>query len=619
MGQAKWRHRRGILAVLTSAALTMPLALAGCTSGTAGAKAAKISPAGGTVVVSSGVRVHVAVGTAPGTTIRDRAVPDPPAYPGNAAVPVGPAVDIVPSGPLAASTVLMSFNPATDLPRARPGAAAPTVGNAFIAVLDQQTGTWVPLATSYDAATHRLAAVAPHFSIFRIFVTTPGRYLYHAAGAAVSVVVKAGESGLRVAESVAAGVWDSVRPDFGFRRSLPANERIADTCTGSDPRLPWDTTYGIYVSDENMHVSSCVVDQDARPDRPALLMENDYGFPVDVMPQEKGAVLPALSMGEHPDQDAVAALNSLLGFGYIPGPGVTQIRLPSGTPPVFYVKVHADWLGLATDIIMTAAAIIPGFEAETSRFSAQLQNVITTEENEGQVIRSQSQVLKIVQTKLKAEKGPALEGTDNLASAYVCFADLSSVSLSDSIRDLAGKVTGCLKELVGKPGDAVAAGGITTEYLSYLDAVLGFIKLPAVLNDFREHGRQTFIIDAVQKLDQTYTGFIRQLNPQAGTLSFDQVLWFTGASAQQVCAEWHVTPEAEWCNDYYIQDLTEVRTLPVSGSVTVSAEDPPGPVNTPVSLSRLAQLVRQPGGSGQLYQFTVTGGQITDITAIFRP
>ena len=611
-------------ALLVSAALTAALAVAGCTSGGGGAKGAAVSPAGGVVPVSDGVRVRVAAGAPRGTTISDETIPTPPAYPANAAAPVGHAVEIAPSGPLPVSTVLMSFNPATDLPRAEPGAAAPTVGNAFIAVLDKQTGTWVPLPTTYDAATHQLAAVAPHFTGFQKFVMKPGKYIYHTVAGAVSVVVKAGESGLSAAESLAEGVWDQYKPEFGtgLRRSLPADEKIDNTCSGSDPSLPWDTSYGIYVNDDNMKVRSCVVDENAQPDEPSLLMENDYGFPVDIIPQEKGATLPALSVGDHPDQDLVAALDSAVGFGYIPGPGVTRIRLPKGLPPTFAVTARADWLGLATDIIMTSAAILPGFEAETTRFTSELKNVITTLEKDGQVIESQSQVLKITQTKLKAEKGSAVEGADNLASAYSCFADLGSISLQDSARDLAGKVTGCLKELFGKPGDsAISAGGITSEYLSYLNAVLGFIKLPAVLNDFREHGRQTFLIDAARKSDLTYTGFIKQLAPQAGTLSFDQTLYFTGSSAYQVCVEWHVPiHDGEECHDYYLQDLKEVRTLPLSASVTVEAQDPLGSVsNKPVTLSRLAQFMGQPGATDELFQFTVTDGQVTDITAIYHP
>lgn len=617
-------NKRGVPAFLGTVVLAIAFAVAGCTSGGGGAKGTAVSPAGGVVRVSDGVRVKVAAGALRGTTIRDETIPAAPAYPADAAAPVGHAVEIVPSGPLPASTILMSFNPATDLPRAKPGVAAPTAGNAFIAVLDKQKGTWVPLATTYDAATHQLAAVAPHFTGFQTFVMKPGKYVFHTVAGAVSVVVKAGESGLSAAESLAEGVWDQYKPEFGtgLRRSLPADEEIDNTCSGSDPGLPWDTSYGIYVNNDNMKVRSCVVDEGAQPDEPSLLMENDYGFPVDVIPQEKGATLPALSVGDHPDQDLVAALNSAIGFGYIPGPGVTRIRFPEGPPPTFAVSARADWLGLATDIIMTSAAIIPGFEAETTRFTAELENVTTTLEKDGQAIESQSQVLKITQTRLKAEKGPAVEGADNLASAYICFADLSSISLQDSAKDLTGKVTGCLKELFGKPGDgAISAGSITSEYLSYLDAVVSFIKLPAVLDDFREHGRQTFLIDAARKSSLTYTGFIKQFTPQAGTLSFDQALYFTGPSAYQVCVEWHVPiHDGEECHDYYLQDLKEVRTLPLSASVTVEAQDPPGSVsNKPVTLSRLAQLMEQPGVSDQLFQFTVIGGQVTDISAIYRP
>jgi hypothetical protein len=631
---------RRTIAALSSVVLGVCVAAAGCTSQPAGTKAAAVSPAGGVVPVSPGVRIKVAAGTAPGTTVEDQNVPDPPSYPGGIAVPVGPAVDISPSGPVAAASVLLSFDPATDLPRAAPGGVAPTIGNAFIAVLDEQTETWVPLATTYDAATHQLMAAAPHFSVFRKYVLTPGEHVYQTAAAAVSILIKAGESGLSAAEDVSDAVWDAVAPEYGtgVRRTLPADERIDNICTGTDPQLPWDQSYGIFVSDENMQVRSCVVDAGANPDRPALLMENDYGFPVDVIPEEKGAVLPALSITEHPDQDALAALDSLRGYGYIPGPGVTQIQLPSGKPPVFYVAVRADWLGLVTDVIMTAAAIIPGFEAESSTFSSQLENEITTEERDGQIIQSQTQVLKIVQTKLKAEKGPAFEGADNLASTYACFADLGSISLTDSVSDLAKKMVGCLKELLPKPGDAIAAGGGTvSEWLNYLDAVVGYIQLPGVLNDFREHGRQTFIIDAVRKsaplADGTYYGYVDSLDTGSLTLRFDKVDFYLGAfdnsdlgKIEQMCQDngIQVPPSGELCHAYYLKDdhVTESATL--SQSATMTYWTTPGEMAGPtgqtyqMSLAQLAQLVSSPAHGG-LFQFTVAGGQIVAVNGIYLP
>jgi hypothetical protein len=627
------------LCFLVPVLLTACLSLAGCTSHQVAARAAQVSPAGGVVTVSPGVRIQVAAGTRPGTTVDDRDVPDAPAYPGGLAVPVGPAVDISPSGPLAAATVQLGFDPATDLPHATPGNAAPTTGNAFIAVLDQSTRTWVPLPTTYDAAARQLTAVAPHFSVFRKYVLMPGSHVVHTAAAAVSVVVKAGESGLRAAQAVGDAVWDDVKPEYGagFRRSLPEGERIDGTCSGTDPQLPWDQGYAIYVNDENMQVRSCVVDAGADPGQPALLMENDYGFPVDVIPQEKGAGLPALSLTAHPDQDAVAALDSLRGYGYIPGPGVTQIKLPSGEPPVFYVDVQADWLGLATDVIMTAASIIPGYEAETSTFSSQLENVITTEEKDGQVAESQTQVLKIVQTKLKAEKGSAFEGGDHLAAAYSCMADLESVSLTDSVSGLAGKMTDCLKELLPKPGDAVAvAGGVVSEYLGYLNALAGYIQLPEVLNDFREHGRQVFIVDAVKKpapaslADGTYYGFVDSLDTATREITFDKTEFYQDPTPQdgeatRLCEKngVPVQPEEELCHDYYLKDDHVTESAAISPSAAISSYQEPGGPASPgasyqLSLAQLGQLVTA-SGNAMLLKFTVADGQVTAISGVWMP
>jgi hypothetical protein len=527
------RHRprlqREIIALALVTALFASLGLAACSSHSGSQPSAAVSTRGGTVPLSPGVGLRVAAGTAAGTTVRAMVARREPAYPGHVAMPVGSPVDIIPSGPLAASTVLMRFTPATELPAARPGVAAPTAGNAFIAVLNQATETWLPLLTRYDAAAHELSAVAPHFSAFQTFVLVPGRYFYRTAAGGISLLIRAGESGLNAAEAAGAAVWDALKPEYGAspRRTLPGNQRIYGTCSGDDPKLPWDRRYRIAVSDQNMQVRSCVVDNGGHADQPALLMENDYGFPVDVTPQETGAALPGLTIGTHPDQDAVAALNSIRNVGYIPGPGVTRIGLPAGTPPVFYVKVHADWLGLVTDVILSAAAIIPGFEAEETRFARQLEEVLMTEERDGQLIQSQTQVLKIVQTDLKAEKGPALEGAEHLTQVYLCAVRLAPVVLSDTTSDLAGKLADCLKELISAPGDAVPAGGIVSEGLKYIDSLIGFMQLPEVLNDFREHGRQTFIIDAVRQ-DQAFS----QERFQPFGLSFDTFGW--SAHDQQI-------------------------------------------------------------------------------------
>jgi hypothetical protein len=594
-----------------------------------------VSTGGGIVSLSQGVHVKVAAGTAPGTTITERPVPDAPAYPGGLAAPAGPAVDIVPSGPVAAAMVQMSFNPATDLPRARPSAPAPTAGNAFIAVLDQATGTWVPLPTTYDPKAHQLVTRAPHFSTFRKYVLSPGKHLLHTAAGAVSVIVKAGESGLSASEDVAKTVWNTVRPEYGvgIRRQLSKEERIYDTCDGSDKQLPWDWNWPIYVNNADMQVRSCVVDADANPRTPALLMENDYGFPVDVFPLEKGAVLPEPEVTGNYDQDIVGALNRAQGIGYIPGPGVTQIQLPGGTPRFFSVAARASWLGLTTNIILSAAAIVPGFKAEMSRYTTELQTATKELEVDGRTVRSQVQVLRVTRTKLESEKGPLVEGAERIAAAYTCFAALASaVSSGSKVTAVAAKMAGCLKELLPKPGDAVATGkGLVSEYASYLDAIVGFYQLPAVLNDFREHGRQTFVIDAARRLtDGPYYGTIESVvNGSQLTVKFDHhdfVQAQTPGGNERLCKQngIPVPPAGVFCHEYFEKDEHLTMEGPISPSVTLTYfQAPPGEpgdgsVGTyPMNMEQLAQVVTKDPGT--LFKFTVHDGLITSIDAVYTP
>jgi len=110
---------------------------------------------------------------------------------------------------------------------------------------------------------------------------------------------------------------------------------------------------------------------------------------------------------------------------------------------------------------------------------------------------SVTQTLRVVSNEPKAEKGLVFETADHLATAYICFADLSKIVDSDSISDLAHKVVACTKELVPDPDRPITSGGIVvSEYAKYLGSLHAFAQLPAVLNDFREHGRQVFAIEA---------------------------------------------------------------------------------------------------------------------------
>lgn len=562
--------------------------------------------------IARGVSLEIGKGSAPGATVHVSVGVPTPAFPYGAAARLGPAVVIVPSRHLAATTIRFTINHGA-LPGARPGQAAPTIDNAFIAVLNEPTQTWLPLPTTYDAATHQLMAVAPHFSTFTDFVTKPGKILVHAGSAVVGVVVKAGEAGLAVAESEAEAVWKSVQPEFGIgiRRTLPADEQISMACAGNDPAQLVDQRYHTFGGGD---VRSCVIDPRGDKSSPALLLENDFGFPVDLFPQA-GAKLPALTIGTHPDQDALAALASLAGHGYIPGPGVTRIGLPLPAPASFSVQAQADWLGLVAEILDAAAAIIPDTEVAQAELADAADKVATDAAQAGQQAVSTSRALQQVDTELKVEKGPAFETADAFSSAYGCLSGLSSSVQSASLTKLADQVKDCLKEIFPSA---------TTDATDYLKALIGFIQLPAVLNDFREHGRQVYAITAMQAPpDGTYEGLLHQVDPQTGVVEFEQVNMLVGAAARPACRA-HGIPDFAPC-EFYIDDLHVASTAVLAANADIKSQLSPDGIGVsfagyPVTLAQLVPLIHPEGAySGTPFRIVVQDGKIASMFGLFHP
>ena len=599
--------------LITSAALVLAgcaacLTLPACSAHRPASSELAVSRAGGVVRITQGVSLKVGKGSAPGTKVRVSVNPPTPAYPFGAAAPLGPAVVITPDRHLAATTIRFTIDPAA-LPKGRPGQAAPTIGNAFIAVLNEPTQTWLPLPTTYDAATHQLVAAAPHFSTFTDFVIKPGKILVHAGSAVVGVVVKAGEAGLTVAESEAEAIWKSVQPEFGagIRRTLPADEQISAACAGNDPVQLADQRYQTLGGGD---VRSCVIDPRGDKSAPALLLENDFGYPVDLFPQA-GAKLPALTIGIHPDQDALAALASLAGHGYIPGPGVTRIGLPAPPPTAFSVQAQGDWFGLFTEVLDAAAAIIPDTEVAQTEVASAADKVAT---DAAQAVPA-SQALQKVDTELKVEKGPAFETADAFTSAYSCLSGLSSSAQSASLTKLADQVRDCLKKIFP---------GATTDAIEYLKALIGFIQLPAVLNDFREHGRQVYTITATQALaDGTYEGLLNQVDPQTGIVKFEQVHMLTGAAARPACRA-HNIPDFAPC-EFYIDDQHVASTAMLAANPDIKSQLSPDGVAisftgyslTPAQLTPLVQP--KAVYSDTPFRIIVQHGRIVSMLGLYTP
>jgi len=84
--------------------LVSGLGLVGC-SHPAARQGTAVPSAGGIVRLTPSVSLGVATGTSSGTTVQADQVPNAPGSPAGIARAVGPAIDIRPSGPMAASTI----------------------------------------------------------------------------------------------------------------------------------------------------------------------------------------------------------------------------------------------------------------------------------------------------------------------------------------------------------------------------------------------------------------------------------------------------------------------------------------------------------------------------------
>ena len=116
-------------------------------------------------------------------------------------------------------------------------------------------------------------------------------------------------------------------------------------------------------------------------------------------------------------------------------------------------------------------------------------------------------------------------------------------------------------------------------------------------------------------------GFITRVDVFASQLTVDKVDWFTGAAAEQACAQDGVPPAArlnEWCSMYYFRNVNPtLRVVTVSPHVAVTTLD--GNVQVAGDLAALADRITTPTGSSRPYRLTVTDGVVTAVTEMYQP
>jgi len=117
-------------------------------------------------------------------------------------------------------------------------------------------------------------------------------------------------------------------------------------------------------------------------------------------------------------------------------------------------------------------------------------------------------------------------------------------------------------------------------------------------------------------LDGDVYGFIRAVDPQTREITLDKIDYFTGAAAQQACAEDGVQSQGDnWCTGYYYRNVNPtLRVVAVSPDATIVTLN--GATEVPSDLATVAGRI---AGHGNTYHLTVTDGQVTELREMYSP
>ncbi len=116
-------------------------------------------------------------------------------------------------------------------------------------------------------------------------------------------------------------------------------------------------------------------------------------------------------------------------------------------------------------------------------------------------------------------------------------------------------------------------------------------------------------------------GFIRAVDVQQSQITLDKIDWFTGAAAEQACAEDGVPEEAHldgWCTVYYFRNVNPaLRVVTVSPEAAITTFEGNNPVSS--DFSTLADRAAMQMGNYRPYRMVVTDGAIVELSEIFQP
>ena len=110
-------------------------------------------------------------------------------------------------------------------------------------------------------------------------------------------------------------------------------------------------------------------------------------------------------------------------------------------------------------------------------------------------------------------------------------------------------------------------------------------------------------------------GFVTAVDVAASQITLDKIDWFTGAAAQQACAEDGVTDTSNnHCTGYYFRNNNPaLRVVAVSPQASITTLD--GARSTPSDLATVATRL----SSRSTYHLVVTGGAVTSLEEMYHP
>ncbi|GAA0909013.1 hypothetical protein [Virgisporangium aurantiacum] len=364
-----------------------------------------ISPqlnSGGGLVWSGDGAVGVRVppgGVSEPTRVRFRKpATDPPESPMSALFDVlVPAVDIVPTHPIATADVVFKLDPAVvpSVATGPDGKPQRNVAGAGVQVFNETLGTWVTIPSSVQNGTE-LVAHAPHFSIFRAIWTKVGELVVD-AGRAVKVVIDTTVKAVDV-------LWRT-----GLSLITTFLNGLAGRIDESKYRCdPVNDEYSVRVTDDTRQgqLRACVVKQDNGVDK--LLIRNGLAVPMRFSASGVAGVTPNLVTG---DLDLVSVARNLIGLMTndvaASGLDVAGFDVVGAPPRQFTVKGELSWESAVVDLTMALITVLlPAGKAVTVEYRAVLikvQERLALEVGKGAVRLSYQRIVETVELVARVE------------------------------------------------------------------------------------------------------------------------------------------------------------------------------------------------------------------------